>query len=195
MYQSIFCRIGALFVLYLCSDCICVVCLYLCSVFAFVLCVCIDLILRALPSVCHHILRSAPIKVKNLHMQSVIESVTVWTNSHQYLYFFWIWIVFVLCLYLYFTCVCICVVIVLYLCCNLHMQSVMEPITPGPLPWSLTSVDSPGHLPRPYHASSQQGNLSGFPLHRCIVPVFSISVTFTFFPLLTTQSLPSPPQI
>ena len=30
---------------------------------------------------------------------------------------------------------------------NLHMQSVMEAITPGPLPWSLTSVRGPGHPP------------------------------------------------
>ena len=30
---------------------------------------------------------------------------------------------------------------------NLHMQSVMEAITPEPLPWSLTSVRGPGHPP------------------------------------------------
>ena len=30
---------------------------------------------------------------------------------------------------------------------NLHTQSVMEAITPEPLPWSLTSVRGPGHPP------------------------------------------------
>ena len=34
--------------------------------------ICIDLVSPALSSVCHHILRSSPIIVKNLHMQSLI---------------------------------------------------------------------------------------------------------------------------
>ena len=106
-------------------------------------------------------------KVKNLHMQSVIEPITLrplfWSLTSVFVSV--LFICFEFWLYLCCACICICVVIVLYLCCNLHMQSVMEPITPGPLPWSLTSVDGPGHLPRPNHASSQQGNLGGFPLH------------------------------